>query len=393
MKCFWVITFILILVGCSVENDQSEQQVESKEKISEKVVNRLKYFLEYQVDSMAFPRSMEPFGETRGVPSKDWTSGFFPGSLLYSYQITNDKRYLDHALAWIPSLAKEQTNDRTHDMGFKINCSYGNAYKITGNNRYKDVIVNSAKTLSTRFNKNIGCIKSWDFGGSRWEYPVIIDNMMNLELLFLASEITGDSAFYHMAISHANKTIENHFRPDNSSFHVVDYSPGTGQVINTLTHQGFNKESAWSRGQAWGLYGFTMTYRYSKDERHLAQANKIADFIIKHGNMPEDFIPYWDFDAPGIPDEPRDVSAATIIAAALLELYEYSNKQLYLQTANQILNSLSNSQYMLQTDAKAPFILSKSTGNWPKNDEMSVPISYADYYYLEAIYRKNQLNQ
>ncbi|MGB3468375.1 MAG: glycoside hydrolase family 88 protein [Cyclobacteriaceae bacterium] len=382
----------MILSGCSIENGEKEKLEAGPPNIPEKVVGRLEKLLAYQPDSTAFPRSMELSGETRGVPSKDWTSGFYVGSLLYSYQLTADKRFLDHAEKWLPYLEKEKENARTHDMGFKINCSYGNALQITKKDQYQKVLIKSAETLSTRYNTQVGCVKSWDFGKDKWDFPVIIDNMMNLELLFRASQLSGDSVYHKIAVSHADKTIENHFRPDHSSFHVIDYDHETGEVIKKLTHQGYGRESSWARGQAWGLYGFTMTYRFSGKIQHLDQARKIADFLLTHPGMPEDMIPYWDFDAPGIPDEPKDVSAATVMASAFIELYTFTDDDSYLRSANRILESLYSEQYMLNHSEKAPFILSKSTGNWPKSDEISVPISYADYYYLEALYRKNQLN-
>jgi len=372
----------------SLEKTAQEEKSESLQ--LDRVTKRLPHMLEYGIGAEAFPRSMEPTGEVRQVASKDWTSGFYPGSLLFLSQLTDDNQYLNKAQEWLPYIEKEQYNDKTHDMGFKVYCSIGNAYRLTRKEEYSSVVIKSAKTLSTRFNEDVGAIKSWDFGQDKWTFPVIIDNMMNLELLFEATNLTGDSAFYRIADSHATVTLQNHFRSDNSSFHVVDYDPNTGEVVNKLTHQGLNTESSWARGQAWGLYGFTMAYRYTRNERYLLQAESIAAFIIDHPRLPADKIPYWDFDDPQIPDAPRDASAAAVIASALLELATYSSsaRHHYDEQATLILATLASQDYVLDESMDIPFILKHSTGNMPKNDEVDVPMSYADYYFLEALFRK-----
>jgi uncharacterized protein YyaL (SSP411 family) len=273
-------------------------------------------------------------------------------------------------------------------MGFKIYCSYGTGYGITKDAAYKEVIIQSAKTLSTRFNSTVGCIRSWDHHKEQWGYPVIIDNMMNLELLFAATRLTGDSSYYKIAVSHANTTMKNHFRADYSSYHVVDYDTLTGKVVKRQTHQGYADESAWARGQAWGLYGYTMCYRETKNVAYLQQAEHIAAFILHHPNLPADKIPYWDFNAPEIPNEPRDVSAASVLASGLLELAKYSkNKKEYLSVANTILQNLTQ-HYRSPIGENKGFILLHSTGSKPAKSEVDVPLNYGDYYYLEALLRK-----
>ncbi|CAF3977239.1 unnamed protein product, partial [Rotaria sp. Silwood1] len=204
------------------------------------------------------------------VPSGDWTRGFFPGNLWYLYEYTGKKEWKDEAEKFTANIEKEKTNGGTHDMGFKVYCSVGNGYRLTKNEHYKDVIIQSAKTLSTRFNAKAGVIKSWD-NRAKWKYPVIIDNMMNLELLFAAIHITGDSSFYKIAVSHANTTMKNHYRSDYSSYHVVNYDTADGHVISKNTAQGYADESAWARGQAWGLYGYTMCYRATIKNLYLLQ--------------------------------------------------------------------------------------------------------------------------
>ncbi len=341
-----------------------------------------------QSAELVAPRTVEN-GALKLVPSKDWTSGFFAGELWMMYAYTRDTAWKNRAELYTQPIGKEQFNGGTHDMGFKIWCSYGTGYRLTHDKAYEGVIVQAAKTLITRFNAVTGVIRSWD-NRARWANPVIIDNMMNLELLFEASAITGDTSFRHVAISHANTTLLNHFRTDNSSFHVVDYDTVTGQVLQRTTHQGYADWSAWSRGQAWGIYGFTMCYRYTKDPRYLDQAEKIAEYMLHHPNMPEDGVPYWDYNAPLIPDEERDASAAAVLASGLLELAQYSGHAFsYRASAMKILNSLTD-HYRSPVGSNHGFILLHSTGSKPAKSEVDVPLSYADYYYLEALMRSGK---
>ncbi len=330
-------------------------------------------------------------GELKLVHSGDWTSGFFPGILWYLYEYTGQEKWKEQARAFTSNLEKEKTNNSTHDMGFKIYCSFGNGLRLAPDTRDKEVIIQSARTLCTRFNTVAGVIHSWDGNKDKWEYAVIIDNMMNLELLFAATQLTGDSSFYRIAVTHANTTLKNHFRPDNSSYHVLDYDTVTGKVIKKITAQGYAPESAWARGQAWGLYGYTMTYRFTKDPRYLLQAEKIADFLFSNPNMPADLVPYWDYNAPDIPHEERDVSAAAITSSALYELSGYSKKgKEYKKKAGEILKSLTN-HYRSSIGGNKGFILLHSVGHKPAKSEIDVPIIYADYYYLEALLRSKKV--
>ena len=335
------------------------------------------------------PRTIEN-GKLRLVASKDWTSGFFPGNLWYLYELTKDEDRKVQAEKFTALIEKEKMNGTTHDMGFKIYCSFGNGYRLTGNQHYKDVIIQSAKTLITRFNPKVGALRSWDHNSDKWDFPVIIDNMLNLELLFEATRLTGDSTYHDIAVKHANTTMKNHFRPDYSTWHVISYNPETGAVEKRNTHQGYSDDSAWARGQAWGIYGYTMCYRYTKNPAYLAQAENIARFIFSNKNMPKDLIPYWDFDAPKIPNEPRDVSAAAVISSALYELSTYSKKEDYLKLAKKITATIA-SKYKSADGANKGFILDHSTGHYPKNSEIDVPINYADYYFLEGLVREERL--
>ncbi|WP_299223018.1 glycoside hydrolase family 88 protein [uncultured Aquimarina sp.] len=382
-----MLIMLTFCVGCKDASSENKEEIIEQDTVL-KYADRFSYLLEYPLDSLAFPRSADENGTIKKVPSKDWTSGFFAGNLWLIYKITGDARYSNRAKEWTAFIEKEKYNDRTHDMGFKVFCSFGNGYKITNDESYKNIIIESAQTLFTRYNSTVRSIRSWDFNKEEWQFPVIIDNMMNLELLFEASNYSEDSKYYEIAEQHAKTTLKNHFRGNNSSYHVVDYDTITGDIRSKVTHQGFGNESSWARGQAWGLYGFTMAYRYTKNVEFLEQSKKIASFLMNHVNLPKDAVPYWDFDAPNIPSEPRDASAAAVIASGLIELYEYTGDKKYLDFSDRIMGNLSSMKYVIQNESNIPFILNHSTGNWPKNDEINGPISYADYYFLEAILRR-----
>lgn len=340
------------------------------------------------------PRNSEPDGTLNLVPSKDWTSGFFPGELWFLYEYTQNNFWKKKAQQHTDILEKEKMNGSTHDMGFKVYCSFGNGYRLTQDEHYKEVLLQSARTLAMRFKPAAGIIRSWDHSTAKWLCPVIIDNMMNLELLFWATKESKDSTFYRIAVDHARTTMKHHFRPDFSSYHVIDYDTITGQVLKKNTHQGFADESAWSRGQAWALYGYTMCYRETQLPEFLEQAQNIEKYLFTHPNMPEDLIPYWDFDAPGIPDEPRDVSAATVIASALYELslYDPEKGERYRSNADKIIENLTK-HYRATLKKDNGFLLLHSTGTKPTNTEVDVPIVYADYYFIEALMRKNKLEK
>ncbi len=338
------------------------------------------------------PRTLES-GKLKLVSSRDWTSGFLPGELWFLYEYTGKQEWRVVAEKYTANIEREKTNGGTHDIGFKVYCSFGTGYRLAKNEQYKNVIIESARTLSARFNSVAGVIKSWD-NRTRWRYPVIIDNMMNLELLFAATQLTGDSSFCKIAVKHANTTLQHHFRSDFSSYHVVDYDTVSGKVLQKTTHQGYANESAWSRGQAWGLYGYTMCYRFTRDKKYLQQAENIAAYMMLHKNFPKDLIPYYDYDDPAIPNVPRDASAAAVMASALYELSLYSKKKgkSYVKVADAILENLTNG-YRSAVGENKGFILMHSTGSKPSDSEVDVPLSYADYYYLEALLRSKKLKE
>lgn len=340
------------------------------------------------------PRSIGKDGNLVLVGPKDWCSGFFAGTLWQMYQYSHEQYWRENAVSntWLIESAKWHRG--THDLGFMIGDSFGKAYQLTEEQSYRDVMLQAARTLCTRFSPKVGCIRSWDHNADKWKFPVIIDNMMNLEMLFEAYQLTGDKSFYDIAVSHANVTMKNHFRDDYSSFHVVDYDPVTGAVRSRVTHQGYSDDSFWSRGQGWALYGYTMCYRYTHDLRYLEQAKNVAKFLFSLKNMPEDGIFYWDMKDPAIPDAPRDASSAALVASAFYELQGYVDAELgrqYKAYADKIVNSLID-HYQAPVGSNQGFLLLHSTGHKPGNSEIDVPINYADYFYMEALLRKALLD-
>ena len=341
-------------------------------------------------DTTRMPTNGNPDGTWIQKSTSDWVSGFFTGTLWYFYDYSADTRWKQVARKWNAALEKEKFNTSNHDVGFMLYCSFGNGYRLTGDETYKEILLQGAESLITRFNPNVGAIKSWDSAPEN--HLTIVDNMMNLELLCWASRVSGDSKFMDIAIRHSDVTLENHFRPDYSSYHVVNYDPETGAVKEKQTSQGYSDESMWARGQAWGGYGYTMMYRFTNDERYLGIAQKTFDRFIDR--LPADFVPYWDFDAPGIPNEPRESSAAAIAASGLLELSTYINdsslKNKYFDTAVNLLKALSTDDYLAWSD-KYQCILLHSNGSVPGGANIDVNFTYADYYYVEALLRLKKL--
>lgn len=337
-----------------------------------------------KVDSLRPQPSADKLGKLRTCDVYDWTSGFFPGSLWLAYELTGDERLLADAVDYTNKMLPATFYTGTHDLGFMVGCSYGNALRLCPNDSLKTVIIRTADNLASRFNPEIGAIRSWDFGP--WNFPVIIDNMMNLELLFQASKLTGDNKYKDIAIRHADKTMACHFRPDMTSYHVVSYNPD-GSIETRQTFQGRSDESAWARGQAWGVYGYTVCYRETGAKKYLEFAQKIADMIISRVKT-EDHIPLWDYDAPNLPTTPRDASAAAVTSSALFELCGYlPDSQEYFDYAESILRSLSSPEYLAEPGTNCGFILKHSTGSLAHGSEIDVPLNYADYYYLESIKR------
>jgi unsaturated chondroitin disaccharide hydrolase len=342
----------------------------------------------------SIPRSATTSGNVRLEGPADWTSGFVAGSFWFIYEYTQDEAFRSAAEARTAALEGEQDTTSHHDLGFQFMSSYGNGYRLTQNAAYPAVLKTAATSLSTRYNDTVGAIRSWDFG--TWSFPVIVDNMMNLKLLYHVAKASGDDAFAERATKHAATTLANHFRPDHSSFHLVDYNPNTGAVVGKQTRQGLADDSEWARGQAWGLYGFTEAHGETGRADFLMQAENIASLLLEHPNLPDDKIPYWDYDAPDEPSTPRDASAAAVTASALLDLARYAaepNATRYTSFALDILRSLSSPAYAAATGENSHFLLKHSVGSFPENSEIDVALNYADYYYLEALLRCRKLGK
>ncbi|WP_159518147.1 glycoside hydrolase family 88 protein [Sunxiuqinia indica] len=374
---------------------------EPKEKALEQVINESLDFATHQSLLMAeslkdqpdrLPQTIDDEGKLVTCSSDWWVSGFFPGVLWYLYENNPSDSLKNWAINYTLRVEDQKYTTDNHDVGFMIFCSFGNAFRLTGDSAYKEVIHTASNSLITRFNPTVGCIRSWDSApwSKQWQFPVIIDNMMNLEMLEWSAKTFEDTTYSHIAETHANTTMENHFRDDYSSYHVVSYDTITGEVERKNTAQGYSDDSAWARGQGWGLYGYTMMYRETGNEAYLKQAEGIADFILTHPNLPADKIPYWDFNAPNIPDAKRDASAGALICSALIELSGYvpaEKAKEYLAVAETQLRSLSSPAYRAELGENGNFILEHSVGHMPNGTEIDVPLTYADYYYVEALMR------
>jgi len=374
----FLILSLLILGACS-----SKTLFEQKDKLVSQISQQVDYLVVNSANDTLVPRSFEN-GKYDLVTQKDWCCGFPAGSYWYLYELTGDKKWETIATENTLKINGVQYRKNTHDLGFMVFCSYGNAYRITKNEDYKKVVIEASESLITRFDSTIGSIKSWDWA-KQWQFPVIVDNMMNLEMLFWASKETGDPKYRNVAIAHANTTLANHFRENMSSYHVIDYDTITGQAIAKQTHQGLKDDSSWARGQAWGLYGFVVCFRETGDTKYLDAAKKIAAFIQQ--NLPEDLVPYWDYNDPAIPNTYRDASAAAITSSALYILSTITDegKEEYAALAEKILASLSSPEYLAEVGQNGGFLIKHCVGNMPKNSEVDTPINYADYYYLEAL--------
>lgn len=317
-----------------------------------------------------------------------WCSGFFPGVLWQIYEYTGEEQFKTLAERETAKVEPIKYVTDHHDVGFQINCCFGHQYRLTGDEHALDVLRTAAHSLTGEFTEVVGCIKSWPFvkEGFSWVYPVIIDNMMNLELLMVVGNMDDDMYLRHVAISHADKTMENHFRDDYTCCHLVDYVPETGEVSKKITVQGLADSSAWARGQAWALYGYTMMYQMTGDRKYLHHAQNIGDMIISR--LPDDGIPYWDFNDPKIPDTYRDASAAAVMASAYIALDQVAdNGKEYMTVAQKQIRTLASKEYLAEPGEIGGFILKHSVGNLPENVEIDVPLPYADYYFLEALMR------
>ena len=423
-----LVTLAALSIQCARQTDIIQDNIQYAEK-------QLAYLIQAseEGDTLRIPSTFKA-GQIEFVPTDDWVSGFFAGTLWYMYELTGNEYYAEQAQKHTEILHEIQFLKWHHDVGFMVYDSYGNGYRLKNIEGYDTVLVNTAKSLATRFRPAAGILQSWNTDNPAqwqahrgWDCPVIIDNMMNLELLFKVSEMTGDDTYRNIAISHADKTLENHYRDDFSTYHVVDYNDETGEVRGHYTAQGIADGSRWARGQGWSIYGFTVAYRFTGDEKYLQRAKDVANYLlVEEDNMPEDLVPLWDFDIveysenlpqdeflyPNLKDkdlpkkytEIRDVSTAAIVASALYELYWQTKDEFYKEKADRMIESLSAEPYRAELGTNGGFMLKHSVGSLPHsllnieagrpNDHnIDVPLNYADYYFLEALIRKGRVEK
>jgi unsaturated chondroitin disaccharide hydrolase len=384
MKILLGSAMLFALLGCPLQGQTLQQKSDHALEFARLQLLRT---VREIADTVLYPRSTRADGSWRLVEASDWTSGFFPGLLWMMYEHSHEQAFLTAARRWTAGLESQKDNRTTHDLGFMLYSSFGNGWRIQQDRHYREVLLEAARTLASRFNARVGCIKSWDWS-LEWQCPVIIDNMMNLELLFWAARNGGGDSLRTMAISHADRTIENHIRPDGSTVHVVNYDSSSGAVIAKVTHQGASAQSTWARGQAWAVYGFTVCYRETHQERFLKAAERLADYFVDH--LPEDAVPCWDFATEEIPETQRDASAGAIAASGLLELARLlageGRGETYRSAAERILGSLTSPAYLAE-GTPSHGILAHAVGDKPHMIEVDASLIYADYYVVEALLR------
>ncbi|MFB9052684.1 glycoside hydrolase family 88 protein [Formosa undariae] len=404
MKIFKLTTAVFcmaLLLSCNNKADKKAKSEEvvavasktNEDVILDKSVVKIKTTLQNLKSADSFPRNITKGNKDWNlVGVKDWCSGFWPGTLWYAYEYSKDPEILAGAEKFTAPLKTiAYTPAENHDIGFMVYCSYGNGYRLTGNEEYKTILLAAADTLATLYNPKVGTILSWPGMKHKFQYNTIIDNMMNLELLFWAAKNGGDKSLYDIANSHAEVSMKYLVRPDYSIYHVISFDEKTGEFIKGATHQGYADESMWARGQGWGIYGFAMSYRETGNEEFLTTSQKLADHFIER--LPEDGMPYWDFDDPKIPDAPKDASAAGVVACGMLELSEQLTdpvlKEKYFNAGKKLITLLGSDAYM-SGDTNESLLL-HSTGHLPHNSEIDVPIIYSDYYFMEALLRLKKI--
>lgn len=389
------IFFITSLLCLACQKQESMQELTAR--VFERAAAQME-LMDKNLDSAAvsnpgvaiYPRSINKEGALWTSNYKWWCSGFYPGSMWYVYEYTGDEKIKELALKYQAGLEPLRFRKDDHDIGFQLMCSYGNCLRLTEDQTCVPVLIDGANSLASRFDPEVGCTRSWSFG--KWSFPVIVDNMMNMELLLKAAELGGSDSLKNVALAHARTTMKNHFRDDKSCFHLVDYNPETGEVAGKQTVQGLADDSAWARGQAWGLYGFTMVYRFCKEQDILDHAIAIAEYLLPR--LPEDGVPFWDYDSAEIPNDVRDASAAAIMASGLIELSQYvdaEKAERYLAAAEKMIRTLASDEYLCAEGEDYGFLLKHSTGNKNTDSEVDVPLTYADYYFLEALIRWSRL--
>jgi rhamnogalacturonyl hydrolase YesR len=399
VNSYLILIFIgsLFLLNCRNTREVTFEELRSPEQLGidtllELYIYKYKRFIETHPDSTLSPRSYQN-DQLNMVSSEDWTSGFFPGILWYLYEYSGDADFLRAAESWTHALKDQSYNTSTHDIGFIINSSYGQGYRITKSASYKEILNTAAESLASRYLDEIGCIISLD-EIENFDYPVLIDNMVNLEVLYKTWKMNSNEEYYDIANKHAINTMERHFRSDFSSFQVVDYDPESFLPKYKGSFQGYSDSTAWARGQSWGLYGFVVAFRETGDRVYLDQSIRIASYILGHENFPEDCIPYWDYLSPDIPNTYRDATSAAILASALIELSSFSEvkqPEQYLNVAERIIHTMVNQGYINNRNECENFVLNQGVGSFPLNTEVGVPLIYGDYYLLEALIKYKNL--
>ncbi|TCC87444.1 glycoside hydrolase family 88 protein [Pedobacter hiemivivus] len=385
-KLKWTVGYLCMLLFCVSVGVKAQVTKPNINKVLDVAEQQYKSYLKLYPNNALYPRSVNKDGSIRLVKSKDWTSGFFGGNLWYMFYLTRNGKWKNEAIRYTETLENEKYNKTTHDLGFVLYNTFYKAYHITHKNSYKEVLLEASRSLSSRYNPKVAAIRSWDF--KPFKYPVIVDNLMNLEMLLWASKISGDSSFYHIAVSHADVDLKYRFRTDHSTYHVLDFNPANGELIKKQTFQGYADSSCWARGQAWAIYAYTFLYRETKDPKYLVQAENAADYFLSQTDLSDDPIPFWDFNDPEIPNVSKDASAAAVAASGLLELSTYVGaKKKYYERAQAILSALCTDEYLAKPGTNQYFLLKHSTGHRPHQDEIDAPLIYADYYFLEALYR------
>ncbi|WP_339839175.1 glycoside hydrolase family 88 protein [uncultured Maribacter sp.] len=391
MNRLFLLLFAVALTNCT---DNKEESTVNIEKILSQNVEKTKETLKELTPDQGFARNI-PKEQTNWelVGVKDWCSGFWPGVIWYGYEASGDEQLRLQAEKFTePLKGIAYSPAENHDIGFMLYTSFGNGYRLTKNEEYKNVLLAAADTLATLYNPKVGSILSWP-SQTQFRHNTIIDNMMNLELLFWAAKNGGKKELYDIAESHALVTMKYLVRKDSAIYHVGSFDETTGEFLKGQTHQGYADESMWARGQAWGIYGFSVAYRETHRKEFLDTAIKVSEHYLNR--LPEDGIPYWDFDDVNIPNVPKDASAAAIAACGLLELSKYvaseEQSKKYMKAARRMINLLSEAPYYSGDTNQA--LLLHSTGHLPHESEIDIPIIYADYYYMEALLRLQKMDE
>ena len=395
-----LIILIILIPQCKNNRGAEQNGKDIDSLISENLSyaqKKITYFLE-NLDVNTYPGSVDDKGQLITIPAKSWEAGYLAGILWYLYDYTREEKWKIYAQQWTAGLELQKFNKNSHDLLFMLYASFGNGYKFTHDELYKDVLIVGSKTLASRYNPQLGYIKSWDafYPSQTIQFPVIIDALLANEMLFYVSRISGDSSFYKIAYKHALNTKRDFIRNDYSTYYLVEYDTILNAVKAKRTWLGYADESTWARGHARAIYGSAVVFRETGDSSFLELSKKTADFYMQHPRLPADLIPYWDFDDRDIPNAPRDASAACIAASGLLELASLlpaKERDKYIDFAVRTLKSLASDKYRNTPNENLGFILKHSTGSRSWNIEVDKPKISADYYFIESLIKLEKLKK